>query len=61
MLQCVECGAHATVDDPSRKEWRKAFHAPSNPYPWNDASRANMHPEKETSSDYWALQLAERN
>lgn len=28
MLQCVNCGLHATVDDPSKEEWSEAFHAP---------------------------------
>jgi hypothetical protein len=39
MLQCVECGLHATVDDPSKKEWSEAFRAPSKPYRWHDDTR----------------------
>lgn len=42
MVQCVECGAHGTVDDPTRKEWSEAFHAPSNPYRWEDNSRVTI-------------------
>lgn len=36
MLQCVECGAMGTIDDPSPQEWSDAFHAPSRPYRWHD-------------------------
>lgn len=42
MLQCVECGAMATVDDPSKEEWAEAFHAPSKPYRWEDDTRATV-------------------
>ena len=42
MLQCVVCGAMATVDDPSQGEWRDAFHAPSAPYPWADGARVHV-------------------
>jgi hypothetical protein len=45
LLQCVNCGLHATVDDPSKKEWSKAFHAPSNPYRWRDEARVVTHEE----------------
>jgi hypothetical protein len=38
-VQCVECGASGTVDDPSKNEWKRAFHAPSRPYRWHDESR----------------------
>ena len=39
MLQCVECGRHGTVENPSREEWSEAFHAPSRPYRWRDEAR----------------------
>jgi hypothetical protein len=39
MLECVECGAFATVNDPTEAEWRRAFHAPSRPYGWDDKQR----------------------
>lgn len=39
MLQCVRCGRHGTVDDPSKKEWSDAYHAPSAPYRWADDGR----------------------
>jgi hypothetical protein len=39
MLQCVDCGRHSTVDDPTADEWKRAFHAPSRPYRWDDESR----------------------
>jgi len=42
MVQCVECGAHGTVDDPTKDEWAEAFHAPSQPYLWDDNSRVTL-------------------
>jgi hypothetical protein len=42
MLQCVECGAMGTVDEPSREEWAEAFHAPSRPYRWRDHDRVTI-------------------
>jgi hypothetical protein len=39
MVQCVNCGAMGTVDDPSEEEWSEAFHAPSRPYRWDDDAR----------------------
>jgi hypothetical protein len=39
MLQCIECGAVATVDGPSKKELSAAYHAPSRPYLWKDGTR----------------------
>ena len=39
MVQCVECGAMGTVDDPSAEEWAEAFHSPSRPYRWHDDLR----------------------
>jgi len=46
MLQCVKCGLHATVTDPSTEEWGKAFHAPSQPYRWKDEDRLVIHKER---------------
>lgn len=45
MLQCVECGTMATVDHPTKKEWRRAFHAPSRPYRWIDETRVHVRRE----------------
>jgi hypothetical protein len=42
MLQCVECGQHATVEEPSLEEWSQAFFAPSRPYLWHDGSRVRF-------------------
>ncbi len=42
MLQCVMCGAHGSVDDPSADEWSEAFCAPSNPYRWMENHRVNV-------------------
>lgn len=41
-VQCVDCGASGTVDDPTRKEWKRAFHAPSRPYRWHDEARIHQ-------------------
>lgn len=45
MLQCVECGAMGTVDDPTSEEWSEAFHAPSKPYRWSDEARVHFQHE----------------
>ena len=42
MVECQKCGAFGTVDDPSKEEWGDAFHAPSNPYRWQDNSRVTV-------------------
>jgi hypothetical protein len=42
MLQCEICGSQGTVDDPTREEWRRAYHAPSAPYRWVDDSRVTV-------------------
>jgi hypothetical protein len=42
MVQCVECGAHGTVDDPTKDEWAEAFYASENPYRWGDNSRVTF-------------------
>ena len=46
MLQCIGCGLHGTVDDPSREEWSQASHAPSQPYRWFEETRVTIHDEK---------------
>jgi hypothetical protein len=52
MLQCVKCGLHATVDDPSKEEWSAAYHAPSKPYRWHDETRVVVHQELPTDRRY---------
>jgi hypothetical protein len=52
MLQCVNCGLHATVNGPSKKEWSEAFHAPSKPYRWHDEARVVVHEEPPTDRRY---------
>lgn len=42
IVRCRRTGAVGIVRDPSREEWDKAFHAPSNPYPWTDSSRVKV-------------------
>jgi len=42
MVQCVRCGAHGTVDDPSKDEWAEAFTAPLAPYLWADNARVTL-------------------
>jgi hypothetical protein len=39
MLRCLLCGVYGTVDDPTRSEWIRAFHAPSKPYIWRSNKR----------------------
>jgi hypothetical protein len=34
MAQCVGCGLHGAIEDPTKEEWIAAFHAPSRPYRW---------------------------
>ena len=52
MLQCVECGLHAAVDDPSKEEWSQASHAPSKPYRWQDQARVVIHEEHPADQRY---------
>jgi hypothetical protein len=42
LLQCLDCGALATVDDPTTREWARAFRAPSRPYRWADEARVHV-------------------
>jgi hypothetical protein len=42
LLQCVKCGALGTVDDPTTREWARAFRAPSRPYRWADEARVHV-------------------
>ena len=34
ILRCKTCGKVGVVKDPTAREWSKAFHAPTDPYPW---------------------------
>ena len=47
LVQCVECGAYGRVTDPDEDEWRRAFHAPSNPYHWPHGDRVELLPGKQ--------------
>ncbi len=42
MLQCVRCGTHGTVNDPTSDEWSAAFYAPDQPYQWKDDARVTV-------------------
>lgn len=42
MLRCEKCDARGVVDNPTQEEWRKAYHAPSAPYLWENASRVRI-------------------
>lgn len=42
MLECAECGAFGTVDDPTKEEWSAAFSAPEEPYRWHDEARVTV-------------------
>jgi hypothetical protein len=52
MVQCVQCGVCATVDDPTTEEWAEAFHAPSRPYRWHDEARVVIQGEQRTDLRY---------
>ena len=39
MLNCSECGAMGTVDDPTDEEWSAAYTCPSRPAPWTENQR----------------------
>jgi hypothetical protein len=57
LLQCVGCGALATVDDPTTREWAKAFHAPSRPYLWDDEAR--VHVRREPPCPFFVIRAKE--
>ncbi len=42
MVHCRACGMEGVVDDPSLNEWKRAFHAPSNPYRWEYPDRVEV-------------------
>jgi hypothetical protein len=52
LLQCVECGLHGTIENPSKEEWEKAFFAPSKPYRWHDETRVVMRSESQAGEPY---------
>lgn len=39
MLECRKTGHRGYVPNPTSEEWSRAFHAPSNPYRWDDDDR----------------------
>ena len=39
LVECRNTGERGYVANPTPKEWRQAFRAPSNPYPWTDETR----------------------
>jgi hypothetical protein len=50
LVRC-ECGAVGVVEDPSKAEWNKAFHAPSHPYQWGEPDRVKIIPGYTTAWD----------
>ncbi len=42
MVECRKTGHRGYVQYPTPEEWRKAFHAPSGPYPWDDHARVTV-------------------
>jgi hypothetical protein len=52
MVQCLDCGLHGTVNDPTKKEWTEAFGAPTQPYRWHDQTRVVIHEEHPKSVRY---------
>jgi hypothetical protein len=45
LLECAQCGAFGTVDDPTKAEWHAAYTAPSAPYHWKDSFRVTVRSE----------------
>lgn len=43
-------GQRGYIPDPTKAEWEAAYHAPSNPYPWKDASRVIV--DNETAAPF---------
>jgi hypothetical protein len=39
LVECRKTGKRGSINDPTPEEWKTAFHAPSQPYPWTDAAR----------------------
>ncbi len=44
LVECRKTGDRGYVAKPTPEEWRQAFHAPSNPYPWSDNVRGVIDP-----------------
>lgn len=42
MVECRATGAFGIVRNPTKEEWRKAFHAPSRPYRWDQPERVEI-------------------
>ena len=36
---CKRCALYGSVPNPSEEEWDRAFHAPDNPYDWDEPER----------------------
>ena len=47
IVECQLTGAMGIVRNPSRSEWSDAFHAPSKPYRWMEASRVHVVRERD--------------
>lgn len=56
MVQCVECGLHGTIEDPTKEEWGEAYHAPSRPYRWLDNTRVT----EKAVGDFYVARATER-
>lgn len=41
-LHCNKCAVVGSVFNPTEEEWKKAFHAPDNPYRWHDNQRVTV-------------------
>ena len=41
LVECRKTKARGSIIDPTDEEWKRAFHAPSQPYPWPDSSRVH--------------------
>jgi len=45
IVECSECEATGTVNDPNAPEWAAAFYAPLRSYAWHDPARVVIDPE----------------
>ncbi|MHC4080678.1 MAG: hypothetical protein ACYSU2_05100 [Planctomycetota bacterium] len=41
-VMCLRCGSDGAVQNPSRKEWRRAHSAPTKPYHFTEPARVKL-------------------
>jgi hypothetical protein len=42
MLRCSKTDAFAVVPNPTQAEWKEAYYAPRNPYPWPESKKGRV-------------------